>query len=237
VKNSFYTLFLSFFLFGLSQPAKGSDTLHYSRKEYWEIKPVPYDLTTYKKFKKDETYNYYQVAVEKKSIINRILDSFYRWFIRNINKNIGRKEFDRVMWIVGVIIFIVIGVILYIVKPSIFYFNKKNKLLYSIEYEDIYELDFKRLIQNALGREEYREVIRWIYLSTLKALHENDRISWDSNKTVNEYVYEIKNQELRKNFKKLSEVFAYYRYGNGEVNEKRYRNFESLSEQIIRQMK
>jgi hypothetical protein len=215
VKNSLYIFLFFFFCAGWLHPAKG------------EIEPVTYDSITYEKFKKDNSYNYYRVRAENESGNNRFWDRFDRWFYRN--------TFDLVIW--GIAIIIVLLVVLYIVNPSIFYFSKKNKLLYSVDEEDIEGLHLDKLIKEALNKKEYREAIRWKYLQILKTLHEKNRISWDANKTVNEYVYEIKNQELRKNFKKLSGEFVFYRYGNGEANEERFRNFESSGNRIINQIR
>jgi hypothetical protein len=212
-----------------------ADTPPPMREEYLVLDTIGYDAAVYEKFKTDRFYDYHEVRVDKKSLKNQLYEDLYRWFTRNFNKNIDRKDFDAFMWIIGIIVFIIILVIIYLANPSLFYLNKKNKLLYSVEEEDIHGSDFNQLIKEALYRKEYPEAIRWVYIKTLKALHEKEYISWEANKTVNEYVFEIKNLKLRKDFRELSEDFVYYRYGNGEANEKRFRNFESLSEQVIKQ--
>lgn len=229
MKKSAYIVFLSFFLSGLFHPAKGNDTLS-SSKEYLKLNPLSCDSAAYKKFKEDKSYDYYNVTLKKESLSDRL----YRWFIRNLSQKIDREDFDRALWIAGIFIFIVILVVMYLVKPSLFYVNKKNKLLYSIEEEDIHGYNFGELIKNALNSEQYPEAIRWVYLQTLEVLHEKKWISWDANKTVNEYVHEISHRELRKDFKSLSEAFVYYRYGKGEANRKKFLDFEALSEQIIK---
>jgi hypothetical protein len=230
VRNRAYIFFLSFFLSGLFHPAKGNDTL-FSSGEYLKLNPLNCDSATYKKFKEDKSFNYYSATVKKESLSDRL----YRWLIRKLCQKIDREDFDRALWIAGIFIFIVMLVVVYLVKPSLFYINKKNKLLYSIEEEDIHGYSFGELIKNALNREQYPEAIRWVYLQTLEALHEKKWISRDASKTVNEYVHEIGHRELRKDFKSLSEAFVYYRYGKGEANGKKFRDFEALSEQIIKQ--
>jgi hypothetical protein len=106
-------------------------------------------------------------------------------------------------------------------------------LAYLLEDEDINGLDFDQLIEKALSEKGYSDAIRWAYLKTLKVLHENKLISYDTFKTVNEYVYEIKAVELKKQFRKLSLEFVYYRYGNGEADENKFLSFQSLSKQVI----
>jgi 23S rRNA maturation-related 3'-5' exoribonuclease YhaM len=123
-------------------------------------------------------------------------------------------------------------VILYFQKPGIFYFNKKNDLVYAADYEDIVNQDFDSLTEQSVNEKKYADAIRWQYLKTLKILHEAELISYDMYKTVNEYVYEIKNTDLRKLFKNLSREFVYYRYGKGEADASRFNRFKLESEEI-----
>ena len=123
-------------------------------------------------------------------------------------------------------------IILFITKPSIFYFNKKNPLKYSIEDEDIEIEDLDFLTDNSINEKRFSDAIRWQYLKTLKILHERDCISYDSNKTVNEYAYEIKDENMRRYFRKLSGEFVYYRYGKGEADVEKFSGFRTAAETI-----
>lgn len=239
MKKQFLTYLFLTILSVIFIPVKGQDTLALSnvKKENLSPEPIAYDQNTYDKFKKDKFYNYYEVRIEKESILDNLYRQFAYWLARNMGKTIERKEFDTVMWIIGIIFLIVIIVILYINKPGIFYINKKNALKYSIEEEDIHGHNFDNLIKQSLSRQDYSDAIRWQYLKTLKGLHEKEHISYDFNKTVNEYVYEIKDSDLRKIFKKLSLGFIYYRYGKGEADENKFLGFEDLSKDIIKTIK
>ncbi|MDR0506910.1 MAG: hypothetical protein LBH32_08880 [Dysgonamonadaceae bacterium] len=230
MKNIFYIGLLLLFLRGTGVVAEGKDTFSI-RKEYLSLEPARYDSTVYEKFKKDRTYNYYRTKQD--SFLKRLRDSFLHW-LQKLNPDIDNKSFNTFMLIIGIALLIAIAVIVYFNRPSIFYFNRKNKLLFSIDEDDIYGRDFNKFIKDAIDRGEYSEAIRWTYIKTLETLHRKKWISWETNKTVNEYVYEIKNVELRKIFKKLSESFVRYRYGNEKADEKRFLNFETQSEQIIK---
>ena len=211
---------------------KGQDTLTYAKKETLTIEPVPYNNQTYTKFKKQKFYDYYRLKIKNKSVFDVLHEKFNLWLSRVFKKTIDRDEFDRFMGIVGVLIVIIIGVILYISKPGIFYFGKKSPPIYSIAEENIEIQDLDLLIENSIKEKRFSDAIRWQYLKTLKILHDRDCISYDANKTVNEYVYEIKDVNLRKHFRNLSGEFVYYRYGKGEADVEKLAGFRTAAETV-----
>ena len=223
---------LFFLFFGYIAPIKGQDTLLYVKKENLSLKPLPYNTETYTQFKKQKSYDYYQVNIPKKSLFDILYEKFNQWMANLLHKTIDRKEFDTLLLIVGFVVIIVIGIIVYIAKPGIFYFNRKNPLSYSIEEENIDNQDLDRLTEESVEAGRFSDAIRWQYLKTLKILHEQDYISYDANKTVNEYVYEIKDGNLRKYFRNLSGEFVYYRYGKGEADSEKFAGFKATAETI-----
>jgi len=210
----------------------GQFTLVNAEKEFLSVEPVPYNIETYNQFKKQKIYDYYRINIQKKSIFEILHEKFNNWLSKTLKKTIGRKEFDRMMWIIGIIIMIILGIVIYISKPGIFYINRRNPLNYSVEEEEMNIQDLDHLTENALKEEQFSDAIRWQYLKTLKVLHEQDWISYDPNKTVNEYVYEIKDVNLRKHFRNLSDKFVYYRYGKGEADLERFYEFRTTAETI-----
>lgn len=197
--------------------------------------PLLYDTLTYNKFKSDEFYNYYESRVKQESILDQIRNYIIRWINRNLNKTLNRKEVDTILWIIGLLFIAVVGFIIYRFNPGLFYINRKKEFIsYSVEEETIHGQNFDELIKQALQKGEYRDAIRWQYLKTLKFLNEREIISWDPYKTVNEYVYEIKNTDAKTQFRELSREFVFYRYGNGFADEERFHEFKSLSEKINR---
>jgi hypothetical protein len=240
VKNYVYILLFLFVFSGFFNPLKGAVSSDHNR-EYREIEPVQYDTITFQKFKNDRAFDYYGVDNEKvgeKSVFQRIFDALFDWYSKHLDKEVKVSEFNRILMIAGGIIGIILVIIFLIVtKSSLFYRNKKNRLNYLIEEDDLNRQDFVRLIDKALGNKQYAEAIRWAYLKTLKVLHDKEQISYDTFKTVNEYVYEITNIELRKSFKQLSLSFIYYRYGDGRADEDKFNDFKKLSEQVMRQIR
>ena len=226
-------IFCLFILFsGFNALIKGQDTLAYAKKEILTFDPLSYNNQTYTKFKKQKFYDYYQTRIENKSIFDILYEKFNQWLSQAFNKTVDREEFNRILWIAGIIFLIVIGIILYIRKPGIFYFNRKSSLAYSLEDENIALQNLDYLTENSVKEKRFSDAIRWQYLKTLKILHEEDYISYDANKTVNEYVYEIKDINLRKQFRNLSGDFIYYRYGKGEADAEKFYGFRMAAETV-----
>jgi len=222
-----------FILFpGFIASMKGQDTLACAKKEVLTFNSLPYNNQTYTKFKKQKFYDYYRVQIQKKSISEILREKFNQWLSKVFDKTVEKEEFNRIIWIIGIIFLIIIGIILYIKKPGIFYFNRKSPLTYSIENENIEIQDMDYLTENSVKEKRFSDAIRWQYLKTLKILHEQGYISYDANKTVNEYAYEIKDMNLRKLFLSLSGKFVYYRYGKGEADAEKFSLFRSAAENV-----
>ena len=235
MKKVLLILWLIFPFFGYTPLIKGGDTLVYAKKEILPVEPLPYNNQTYTKFKEKKIYDYYKIKIQKKSIVEVLHEKFNNWLSRVFKKTINRKEFNTLLWIIGILTVVVLGVVIYINKPGIFYINKKNPYTYSIEEENIEIQDLDYLTENSIKEKRFSDAIRWQYLKTLKILHDRDYISYDSNKTVNEYVHEIKDINLRKHFRNLSDAFVYYRYGKGDADVEKFTGFRTAAE-IIQKM-
>ena len=232
MKKTFFIFCLLFSVSGFTDSIKGHDNHTYINDEIMTFEPLPYNNQTYTKFKKQKFYDYYRVEIQSKSAYEILHERFSNWFSKVFKKTISKKEFDIFIFLTGIILFIIFAVIIYMNKPGIFYFNKKNHMVYSIEDEDIETQDLDYLTEKSIKDNLFSDAIRWQYLKTLKILHESDYISYDSNKTVNEYVYEIKDLNLRKQFRNLSGEFIYYRYGKGQADAEIFSHFRTVAETI-----
>jgi len=232
MKKALIITWLFFLFFGFTTSLKGQDTLIHAKKEILSCEPLSYNSETYTKFKKQKFYDYYTIKIKSKSIIEILHEKLNDWLFQIFKTTMERKEFDRLLWIIGILIVIIFGLIIYIKKPGIFYLNKKSTLTYSIEEENIEIQDLDYYTENSIKEKRFSDAIRWQYLKTLKILHERDYISYDAHKTVNEYVYEIKDLNLRKHFRNLSGEFIYYRYGKGKADIENFSKFRIAAETI-----
>jgi hypothetical protein len=197
------------------------------------VQAVQYNSKTYTQFKQDKMYDYYHTKVKGYSSFWEMLrDMFRRLFYGQLSELTNIQ-----IMIISIIVAAIILLILYFFRPSWFYINKKKKLAFGIEDEDIHQLDFERLLKEALKSGRYADAIRWNYLQLLKTLHSKELISWDANKTVIEYVYELKQPVLKSNFKELSKQFLYYRYGNFEASQENWEEFSELTGKMDKMIK
>jgi hypothetical protein len=199
------------------------------------LEAISWDSTAYQELQAQKKFNYYEKAPQS-NFLGELRDKIFLWMQRHLNPSMSRKQFNTTMLVSFIIFLILIVALLYIFKPSIFYINRKRRLNYTIDDDDIEGYNFELLIRKALENREYADAIRWTYLKALKILNENELISFDANKTVHEYVYEIKRQPLVPDFKSLSMQFVYFRYGNGIATENSYDKFNRLSEQLLKRL-
>jgi hypothetical protein len=104
---------------------------------------------------------------------------------------------------------------LYRKRPELFMRARKTPpLAYTVEEENIHRIDFEKEISTALDSGNYRLAIRLTYLQTLRILSDNKLIDWQIHKTATEYLYEIKNSDVKPPFRELTRHFLQIRYGN-----------------------
>lgn len=198
---------------------------------------IEYDQQEYANFKSQKKFDYYhQIKDDSWQWKKELERKFYDWLRDHFSPNLTKKQFDNFLIFGIVFFFILLIVLLYIYRPSLFYFNKKKKLKYEIEEEGLENADLNKKIKQALENEEYEEAIRWNYMKLLQILNEKEFISFDSNKTVYEYVYEITRKDLRAAFKEISFLFTYYRYGNGVASLSIYEDFNQLNTNFLKRL-
>jgi hypothetical protein len=146
-----------------------------------------------------------------------------KWFNRLINSVFSGRFEEKYTTPVMIMLFLmtVIAVLffLYRKRPELFVRSKKTPLpAYGTGEETIHGIDFKKEISIALDNGNYRPAIRLIYLHTLRLLSDGKCIDWQIHKTPTEYLYEIKNRDLKLPFRELTGHFLQIRYGNYEAS-------------------
>lgn len=146
-------------------------------------------------------------------------DVVSRWFNRLVNSIFSGRFEENVTTPVMIILFLValsaVLFFLYKKRPELFMRSKKTAPLpYDIEEENIHGIDFNKEISTALACGDHRLAIRLLYLQTLRFLSDNQLIDWQIHKTPTEYLYEIRNREMKPSFRELTNHFLQVRYGN-----------------------
>ena len=190
-------------------------------KDTSTIKLKTFETNFKKKYKSREFV--YEEKEPEKSLWQRFLE----WLGRLFGKSDGRASAAFIGGLMKIIaIVIVVVVVFFIVKALmnkegkwIFGRNSDKKLINHIEIEkNIHTTDFESLIKKALASGEQRLCIRYYYLWLLKKMSEREIIKWDIEKTNSDYLYEIKSDTKKEEFKYLSYLYNNIWYGEFDFN-------------------
>lgn len=227
-----------------ADPPADTETITDTAAEYITFKPfeeketaaVPTDtiitVTTcrfeegFKEKYRDSDFEY-----EKKSRGESIWDRFKKWLGEVFDDifSFGRGVENAPAYAIIIRIFlalVLLGVVYLIVKAlinkegSLWIFGKsaKNIAVHDITEENIHEMDFRTMIDKTRSSGEYRLGVRYYYLWLLKKLSAREIIDWHPDKTNTDYLYEIKNDAMRKDFEYLSYIYDYSWYGEFEID-------------------
>jgi hypothetical protein len=78
----------------------------------------------------------------------------------------------------------------------------------------IHETDLERFLREALASGNYALCIRLYYLQTIKTLSEKDAIKWSREKTNRDYLREMRDHRLGREFREATRTFERVWYGN-----------------------
>jgi len=105
------------------------------------------------------------------------------------------------------------------------FFTKKNESIpFDIHNTEqlIQHADFEQLIAEMEKQGDTRQGIRLYYLWLLKDLKEHELIVWLPEKTNADYLFELKEETLKKKFSYLSYLYNYIWYGEFSIGDMEY---------------
>ena len=175
--------------------------------------------------------------------------TFTQWLMMQLNELLnslfGQAWNSEYTWwllsAIGVVVLGVVGWYLWRYHPGLFMWQGQQQETDEDTEDTIYGVDFDTVISKALGREDYREAIRMVYLRTLKALSDSRQIDWQPYKTPSQYVRELSTScslcsgAATANptvFRTLTTHFLRVRYGNFPANRELYNEVETLGKEV-----
>lgn len=231
-----FLFYIAFFIFSITV---------FSQEEKTEVQ---YDDTIIeqKKFDAQKIEDYKQkdefiYIVEKRE--PTILEKIWDWLKRTIIKILS-YIFDDITPAVG-FLRIVLKALPYVIAGLVLYFiikfflkvnarniidGKKNKPIVHLSEEEelIKDKDLPKLIQKAISEGNYQLAIRYYYLLLLKKLSDKDFISWQQEKTNEDYIKELSSKkQLHSDFKKLTYLYDYVWYGEFSIDKEKFLQEES----------
>ncbi|MCA0132306.1 DUF4129 domain-containing protein [Winogradskyella alexanderae] len=198
-------------------------------------------------YKADKDFNYVEFEAEE-----TFLDRAYRWF-----RNLLRKFWESIFgvgtasgflyFIFRILPYILLGFLMYLLIRFFLKVNSNRLLLHTKEQGNITITEEEQIIKNedipaliseAIQQKNYRLAIRYYYLLTLKYLTDNGTINWAPQKTNEDYIKEIKKNEIKDSFKNITRIYDYVWYGEFGVNALKFealkQPFENLNKTLIK---
>lgn len=223
--NSIRTLLLCLFFVALGPVNAQEENTVLPDSSRIEVRQMDADVLTTLKADPDMDYGRGPSAIS-------LWERFKRWLNRLISSILGAafsaNWFNILVIILSVLALIYVILRLLKVNVNMFYTGKQAAVPHGVLDEDIHTMDFDKLIQEALQRNEYRLAIRLLFLKSLKLLADKHHILWQPGKTNHDYLNELSAQHLKTGFNELNFYFEYAWYGNFTINEALYKKVDAL---------
>ena len=218
------------------------DSIKYTEKDILidtsTIVPSKFHPNFKNKYKTSEFI--YEVKAKEIGAWDRFVEWLSYWLKKlfGLSNNVSSSGIDITLRIIaGIVILIVIYLIVKAIlnKEGQWVFGKSTKKI--IHHEDIernlQNVDFEKLIKSTLKVGDQRLAIRYYYLWLLKKMSEKEIIDWNPEKTNSDYLYEIKNEKLKQDFRYASYLYNNIWYGEFEITDASFTSIKKSFENLL----
>ncbi len=199
------------------------------------LEVVEIDKEQLESYRNDPDFDYEVVKTER-----TIWDDFMDWlgnlFLRFFEWIFGAEKavgflatFLRVVpyLLLGILIFILIKFFLKVNANAMRQAKKDSSTVTLSEEEHlIRNEDIQALIRKALADNDYCLAIRYYYLFLLQKMSDQELIDWQLQKTNDDYLKELRTQELKGPFKTITRLYDYIWYGSFALDKAKYQQAE-----------
>jgi len=100
----------------------------------------------------------------------------------------------------------------------------------------LHETDLERFRREALTRGDFPQALRIYYLQVIKSLSESGAILWSKEKTNRDYLREMQNNPLRRDFQHVTSIFEQIWYGNLPLDSAGFSRLEPAFQTLLKQI-
>ncbi|WP_289062060.1 DUF4129 domain-containing protein [uncultured Zobellia sp.] len=193
------------------------------------------------KFYEDKDFQYEVVEIDP-----TWWDDFKSWLnnlmLRIFENIFGVEEASGILAaFIRLVPYLLLGVLIYILIRFFLNINasalkqaSKNKALVSLSEEEhiIKNENIQDLINQALSQKDFRLAVRYSYLHVLKLMSEKELISWELQKTNDDYLKEISKTDLQSPFTAITRLYNFTWYGGFYIDETAYQKAKGTFESI-----
>lgn len=207
------------------------------------IEQKTFDAKKIESYKQQDEFIY---VVEKRE--PTILEKVWNWFKRTIKKLLS-YIFDDITpavgflaWLLRVLPYIIAGLVLFFIIKFFLKVNAQNiidgksaKSIVNLSEDEVLikDKDLSKLIKEAINEGNYKLAVRYYYLLLLKNLSEKELISWQQEKTNEDYIKELANNKLNTDFEKLTYLYDYVWYGEFLIDKEKFLQAEVNFKKVI----
>lgn len=179
-----------------------------------------FDEGLLKELKDDPTLRYQEPPTVGESLWQRFVALLAELFGSILDGAVSTNWGRVITFLIGfAVVIIVIIMLLRVNAFRMFYAGEgASAMKYNVLDENIHEMDFEKLIQEAMARNDHRTGVRLTFLYALKLLSDKNLIHWERGKTNHDYLAELKGNDVRSGFNELNYYFEYAWYGNFNIN-------------------
>ncbi len=166
-----------------------------------------------------------------KTFLSRLMEKLTELLKKLLGLNSFKNVSNISSWVIRIIAVLIVLVALYFIirlimsRKRSWVFGKKNDSM-PIDINNVEQLianaDFEELIAELEKQGDIRQSIRLYYLWLLKDLKDKQIIKWLPEKTNTDYLSELNDELLRKQFSYLSYLFNYIWYGEFSIADSDY---------------
>ncbi|WP_299765381.1 DUF4129 domain-containing protein [uncultured Dokdonia sp.] len=206
------------------------------QKDTSPLSPNTLDREKIQEYQNDDDFNYVEVFEENefwnnfKQWIYDVLSTIFEWIFDGEEAVGALATFIKSLpYIVGGLLLILTIWAFLKMDSGELLFNKKptSQVFMSDDEELINHQDIQSLIDEAIASGNHRLAIRFYYLLALQKMSGKELIDWQAQKTNHEYIYEVKDQQIRKQFRHVTDLYDYIWYGNFEVDAQSFKKAQS----------
>lgn len=184
-------------------------------------------------FREDPSFNYTTVQLE--------LDWWKRlkwWILKHIFRKHEAVDAPWLDWVLRIAAGLLIAFVIYKIVRSKYLFapSGKTKSLQGIDTlvgEQLNPVSYLQLVDDAVAKGDFAMAIRIHYWYILYLMDEKGVIRWDVHKTNLSYWYEIKDEQLRQKFGRLTHIFDCVCYGEFYVDADLYKELSAEFEDVL----
>ncbi|MGJ1415117.1 DUF4129 domain-containing protein [Sphingobacterium multivorum] len=194
-----------------------------------------------KRYETDD-FVYSENIKDRVGVLQRILARLADWIgsIMPDNPYRFREEFGYVFAFLAVIaLAFILYKVLYNRKQYFIKHSEEESELDVLAYveRNLMNSNLEPYIQEAIAQRNYALGIRYLQLLNIQKLAQSDHIKWKLSKTNAEFTQEIQNEELRRGFAECTRIFDYVWFGQFELTEDNFNQYQQLFHQYQKQIK